>query len=193
MKIFRTTLLTCILFSLGYTSTLNAKEMADIEFEESASLVGADKKLKLNGLSIRYKFFFKIYVAALYVEQTSQDANTLIKHNGAKRMLMHFVYDEVPAEKLASGWLEGFEDNTSAEDFKKLKPRIAQFNTMFETLHKGDVVLLDYLPGQGTRVTIKGKEKGFIKGEDFNQALLKIWVGDEPVTEDLKEGLLGIL
>ncbi len=192
MKIFKITLLMCILLSSAYINVANAKEMAGLEFDESARLTGINKELKLNGLAIRYKFFFKIYVAALYVEQTSQDADALIKHAGAKRMLMHFVYDEVPVEKLVSGWLDGFEENTSVAEFKSLKPRIDQFNAMFETLREGDVVLLDYLPGKGTRVSIKGKEKGFIEGEDFNQALLKIWLGEEPVTEDLKEGLLGI-
>jgi len=192
MKILKIILLMCALSVLGFVNVAHAKEMAGLEFKESASLAGADKELKLNGLAVRYKFFFKIYVAALYVEQTSQNASVLIKHAGAKRMLMHFVYDEVPVEKLVSGWLDGFEENTSAEEFKLLKPRIDKFNAMFETLHEGDVVLLDYLPGKGTRVTVKGVEKGSIEGEDFNQALLKIWIGDEPVTEDLKEGLLGI-
>ena len=51
-------------------------------------------------------------------------------------------------------------------------------------------VLLDYLPGQGTRVTIKGDVKGVIDGKDFNDALLNIWLGDEPADDDLKEAML---
>jgi len=187
MKICKLILLACLLSPMVY-----AEEMAGVEFAESASFEGAEKTLKLNGLGIRYKFFFKIYVAALYVEKTSQDAGVLIMHPGAKRMLMHFIYDEVSKKKLVNGWLDGFEDNTSAEVFKALKPRIDQFNAMFETVHKGDVILLDYVPSKGTRVIIKGQEKGVIAGEDFNQALLKIWLGEDPVTEDLKENLLGM-
>jgi Chalcone isomerase-like len=192
MKIFINMLLLCLLSTFGYGNLVSAKEMAGVEFAESVSLVGANKELKLNGLAVRYKFFFKIYIGALYVEHVSQNADVLIKHSGAKRMLMHFVYDEVPVEKIVSGWIDGFEENNSEEDFKSLKTRIDQFNALFETMNEGDKVLLDYLPGQGTRVTVKGNEKGFIEGEDFNQALLKIWIGEEPVTEELKEGILGI-
>ena len=187
MKAFKIILLLCLVSPLCY-----AKQIAAIEFSETIRFTEVDKELKLNGLAIRYKFFFKIYAAALYVEAVSQHADILIKHAGAKRMQMHFLYDKVPLQKLVDGWLDGFEENSSAKDFKLLKPRIDQFNAMFETLHEGDVVMLDYLPAQGTRVTIKGKQKGFIEGEDFNRALLKIWLGDEPVTEELKQGLLGI-
>ena len=187
MKLFGLAFLICLFSSLA-----NAKEIADINFNESVKIEGADQLLKLNGLAIRHKLFFKIYIAALYVEQVSQDADALIQHTGAKRMTMHFIYDEVPREKLINGWLEGFEDNVSDDALALLKPRIDQFNAMFETLHKDDEVFMDYLPGQGTRVTIKGKNKGFIKGQDFYQALLKIWLGEDPVTDDVKSGLLGL-
>jgi hypothetical protein len=35
---------------------------------------------------------------------------------------------------------------------------------------------------------MKGKE---IPGEDFANALLRVWLGDDPVQNDLKQGLLG--
>jgi len=62
---------------------------------------------------------------------------------------------------------------------------------MFPSLKEGDVVMLDYLPGKGTRVTIKGKVKGIIKGKDFNRALLDVWLGNKPADEDLKQAMLG--
>jgi len=59
----------------------------------------------------------------------------------------------------------------------------------------GDVILIDYLPGSvpgsGTRVTINGVVKATIAGEDFNRALLRIWLGDKPADSDLKKGMLG--
>ena len=173
-----------------FMSSVQAKEMAGVNFDESITLSGVDGSLQLNGLGIRHKFFFKIYIAALYTDQKSHKADEVIANKGAKRVVMHFVYDEVSKEKLTGAWIEGFDDNLSAEVFSELKPRIEKFNSMFETLKEGDVVLLDYLPGKGTQVTIKGQLKGIIDGNDFNQALLKIWLGDEPVTEDLKEALL---
>ena len=75
--------------------------------------------------------------------------------------------------------------------FSQISDRINAFNQMFTDLHKNDQVLLDYVPGKGTSVSIKGELKGLIPGEDFNRALLSVWLGAEPVTESLKNSLLG--
>jgi hypothetical protein len=53
------------------------------------------------------------------------------------------------------------------------------------------VILLDYLPGAGTRVTIKGQVKGVIPGQDFNDALLEVWLGARPASGGLKRAMLG--
>jgi len=180
-----------MLLALLAAGSLQAAEIADVHFDESVTLAGIDQPLQLNGLGIRYKFFFKIYIAALYVQHKSTDAAELVSSSQAKRMTMHFLYDEVEREKLVDGWNEGFENNLSAEQLAALQPRIQQFNAMFETVRKGDVINLDYIPGKGTRVTIKGRDKGTVPGPDFNRALLNIWLGDYPVGDDLKQKLTG--
>ncbi len=182
-----------LIFFLFFSLSLSAqaREIADVTIPQTISIPGVEQSLSLNGAGIRYKFFFKIYIAALYVTQPSHKADDIINSKAPKRMLMHFLYDEVPLEKLVDGWNEGFEDNLSEAEQKSLAADIKGFNQMFESLKAGDVVELDYLPGKGTRVTIRGVEKGVIKGAEFNRALLKIWLGDEPVTEELKEALLG--
>ena len=53
-----------------------------------------------------------------------------------------------------------------------------------------------YLPEKttaaGTQVTVDGKATGApIAGEDFYRALLRVWLGDNPVQADLKKSLLG--
>ena len=181
-----------ILFSLIFIGQAQARQLEDVEFEEQISLTAGDSPLKLNGLGIRYKFFFKIYIAALYVEKLTHKADDLISAKGAKRIRMYFLYDEVSKEKLVNGWLEGFQNNLGEQEFQDLESRIKQFNAMFETVNRGDQILLDYLPTKGTRVTIKNKLRGTIEGADFYAALMKIWLGDSPVKEDLKNALLGI-
>lgn len=168
-----------------------AAQIADVHFDESLSLPDVENRLVLNGLGIRYKFFFKIYIAALYVEAKTGNAAQLMSSSQAKRMTMHFLYDEVDRENLVNGWNEGFENNLSSEQLNALGPRIEQFNALFETMKRGDVIHLDYLPGKGTAVTLRGQRKGLVPGADFNQALMAIWLGEYPVGEDLKQALLG--
>lgn len=187
MKII--SLMLILFFLAGH---VQARQLEDVTFEEQISIANVASPLKLNGVGIRYKFFFKIYIAALYVEKTSNKPEQIINTHGAKRIHMHFLYDEVTKDKLVNGWLDGFESNLTKQEYQKLKPKIDQFNLMFETVKAGDQVLLDFLPGRGARLTIKGQSRAVIEGVDFYAALLKIWLGESPVTEDLKNSLLGI-
>ena len=182
----------CLFFFIFSISTVSAIEVAGVQIEENISITGVDGVLKLNGAAIRSKFFFDIYVGALYLTEKNNNAQSILQKPQANRVLMHFLYGEVSKEKLVNAWLDGFEENTSADIYKQLTSRLTAFNKMFMTLHKGDVVLLDYIPSTGTRVTIKGEVKGMIKGEDFNRALLSVWLGKSPVTDSLKEGMLGL-
>ena len=57
---------------------------------------------------------------------------------------------------------------------------------------KGDAVNIEYLPDSGTRITVNGQAKGApIVGEDFYNAVLRVWLGDKPADADLKKELLG--
>jgi hypothetical protein len=176
---------------LFFSASVFSREFNDLKFPDTVILSGTETQLQLNGVGMRTKFVFDVYIGALYTEKPAKTRDEVLAQTGANRVLMHFVYDEVSAEKLVAGWNEGFEENQSEKKLKVLSERIKKFNAMFQTVHEGDIVLLDYIPGKGTVVTIKDKEQGVIEGEDFNKALLDIWLGEEPADDDLKEAMLG--
>ncbi len=180
-----------ILITLLLSTSLYAKTVADVTIPTEVQLTGSPESLVLNGAGIRTKFFFKIYIAALYLPSRTTESDVILSKDQPNQMLMHFVYSEVEKQKLVDGWVDGFNDNTSKEEMKRLEGRLAKFNTLFETVVEDNQILLDYQPNKGTQVTIKGKVKGTIPGHDFNQALLRVWLGPEPVASDLKEALLG--
>lgn len=178
--------LCCFLLSVVSAS---AKDIAGVSVAET--LQGSDgTALTLNGAGVRSKVFFKIYVAGLYLQNPATEAAAVIADPGQKEMLMHFLYKEVSKEKLVEAWNEGFTANLSKEQHEALAPRIEQFNAMFETVKQGDTIVIDYLPGKGTVVTIAGQAKGVVEGKDFSDAVFSIWLGQKPVTEDLKKELL---
>jgi hypothetical protein len=168
---------------------VNAKEIGGVMVQETLQTENGTL-LHLNGAGIRSKFFFDIYIAELYMEHPSNMVGEVIEAAGHKRMVMHFLYDEVGKDKLIEGWDEEFAGNSKADEVLKLQDRINQFNGMFVDVKKNDTVVLDFIPGQGTTVTIAGQEKGVIPGKDFNDGLLRIWLGDKPVTKGLKAKLL---
>ncbi len=174
----------CLLFC--FVTTATALEIAGVKIPETVN-----NDLTLNGAGIRSKFFFKIYIAELYLEHPAKTVEEVLDTPGHKRVTMHILYDEVSKEKLVDGWNEGFGNNLSDEQLKQLAAKIVQFNAMFVTVHEGEEIILDYTPDIGTAVTIAGVQKGVVEGAAFNKALLSIWLGKEPVGEDLRDALLG--
>ncbi|MCU7843591.1 MAG: chalcone isomerase family protein [Candidatus Thiodiazotropha sp. (ex Monitilora ramsayi)] len=169
----------------------HAFEMAGVELQEEVRIDGAESPLVLNGAGIRKKLFFKVYLGSLYLPKRQSDPLLITDADEPMRMQMDILYSKVEKEKFIEGWNDGFAANHSADELMPLRDRIRQFNDMFVTLVEGDRIQLDYLPDQGTRVTIKGEVSGIIPGHDFNRALMKIWLGDSPVTSSLKKALLG--
>jgi hypothetical protein len=99
------------------------------------------------------------------------------------------------AKQLTDALDEGIRDNTPAAEQEPLKGRAAELTaimTALQSAKEGDVIALDWLPGTGTRVVLNGEPKGkAIAGEDFYRALLRIWLGQNPVSGALKKALLG--
>jgi len=167
----------------------SALEIAGVSVPQTVTV--ENNQLVLNGAGIRKKFFFKIYVGALYLTARQSKVEAILADPGPKSIVMTFLYKEVETEKLVDGWNEGFANNSSAKEVRELKARISRFNSMFVTVHRGDEIRLDYLPDKGTQVTINNSVKGIVEGEDFSRALLKIWLGPEPADSNLKDAMLG--
>jgi hypothetical protein len=187
----RSLIISSALFAIATAGPVQAAKVAGVELDDSVQISADTSKLMLNGAGIRKKAFIKVYVGALYLQSKAASVDAVLDQTGANRVLMHFLYKKVGRDKLVDGWKEGFSENSSAAEMEKLKARLEDFNGLFADAKKGDVILLDYLPGKGTRVTINGQAKGTVPGVDFNRVLLKVWLGDSPVDSKLKEAMLG--
>ena len=181
-----------ILFSLTLSAPFSALalEVKGVKVDETAQVGG--NALVLNGAGVRTKMVFKVYVAALYLTQRQTDANTVISDTGNKRVSMHFLR-ELSVEKLLHAMDEGFEANNSAAEMTAVESQMRSFKQMMtsaKALKEGDVILLDYTTA-GTHVSLNGKALGTVEGAAFNQALLRVWLGKEPVDASLKKAMLG--
>ena len=179
-----------LLTGLLFSPLTSAREVAGIDIPETVQLAAGTPPLVLNGAGIRKKFFFKIYVAGLYLPSRQTTTEVILDMPGPKRVHMHFLYKEVERDKLVTGWQEGFENNLETSEFEKVASRLAKFNQLFRTMHRGDVIDLDYQPEEGTQVLFNGELQGRIEGKDFYTALLQVWLGQEPADADLKTALL---
>ncbi len=164
-----------------------AGEAAGVRMPDTITVEG--KTLKLNGIGLRKKLMFKVYVAGLYVETPTKAPEAIISSEQVKRMDLR-ILRSLKASKVTEAIEEGFEKNSKAQ-MGALKERLAKFSAMFSDVNEGDEILMTYVPGKGSSVSIKGVERGTVEGRDFGDALFSVWLGPDPVQEDLKRALLG--
>jgi len=177
--------------AFAFSATVNARQLDDVTLPDTVMLENTDVTLQLNGMGYRTKFIIDVYVGALYTESGIKSRDEAQALTGPKRVTMHMVYDGVTHEKMADAWTEGFEDNTSDEQYEKLSSRLKTLISYFPDLKKNDVITLDYIPASGTIITVNDKANAAIEGADFYTALLDVWLGEEPADDDLKDAMLG--
>jgi hypothetical protein len=175
------------LLLLSLALTAHAREVAGVQVPDSTTVGG--KTLALNGAGLRSKFFVKVYVGALYLEQRSSDPAAILAADAAWKVSMTFKR-EVEKKQVLGAFKEGFENNSRA-DLARVLPGLVQVDAIMKDLKPGDVLEIAYLPGTGSTVTAPDGASVTIEGKAFGDALLRNWLGDKPADGDLKHGMLG--
>lgn len=161
-------------------------------FAATARVGGAE--LVLNGVGLRAVAWLKGYAAALYLPAKATTPAQVLAAVGPKRLQLRLLQD-VPAEEFVKAIDKGFARNTAAAEQPALAERRQAFDRQVlavAKVKKGDVVDLDFVPGRGLVFLLNGQPRGdALPGADLYAALLRIFIGDQPVDARLKSGLLG--
>jgi len=160
-------------------------------FSLPAEVEIGEHTLGLNGTGIRRAFFRNYYLGALYLPEPMGSLGEIISRHGPSRISLNFIRD-VSLSRMQSALDDGFEDNTPAEDREALAEEIEAFKSFFEPPTEGDRIDIDYDPERGTIVSINGEEKGVVEGAEFNLAVLRIFLGEDPADANLRDGMLGL-
>lgn len=166
--------------------------VSGVKYDDTTTLGGS--KLQLNGAGIRYKGPFKVYAAGLYVGKKSGAPDELLAQPGAKRITVTMLRD-IDASEMGKMFTRGIEDNMERSAMAKLIPGIMRMSQIFsdhKRLTAGETFSLDWVPGTGTVLVLRGVQQGeAFKEPEFFNAMLRIWIGPVPADWKLKESLLG--
>src|SRR5262245_4597181 len=89
--------------------SLPAGEASGVKMPDTVTVEG--KTLKLNGIGLRKKLMFKVYVAGLYVETPTKAPEAIISSDQIKRMDLH-ILRSLKASQVTEAIEEGFEKNS---------------------------------------------------------------------------------
>jgi long-chain acyl-CoA synthetase len=169
---------------------LHAAEVAGVKIDERIK-VGSNELL-LNGAGLRTKVFIKVYVGALYATQKASTATALLEAVSPRRMSLRLLRD-LDADALYGALRDGLMDNNSEAELLALKAPVDQFADLIKKIanvRSGDTVAIDFT-SDGVGVSLNGEARGKVSNTAFARALLKVWLGDNPVDASLKKALLG--
>ncbi len=184
-----------LLISLLTLSTTSlARTIEGFEFPEVLPQSTDHPELQLNGASVRTLYYLvDTYVGLLYVESPSADASQLIEQESYKRIVYHILVNRVSGRRIATAMYDALQLNISSDEAEQMDERLDMLVKMFDgKLERGDAGYVDYVPGVGSRVVINDEVKGVLPGKDLYDALLKIWIGEYPVSHRFKNEILGL-
>ena len=179
-------------FILAGSAWSQAVTVADVKYEPTQAL--GDSTVQLNGAGMRYKAVFKVYTAGLYLEKKASTTQEIANQRGPKRLSITMLR-EIDSTELGKLFSRGMEDNMDRAAFSRIVPGVLRMSQIFsdhKKLQAGDQFMIDWIPGTGTVITVKGKVQGEpFKEPEFFNALMGIWLGNLPADFKLKDALLG--
>jgi hypothetical protein len=125
----------------------------------------------------------ELYAIALYADG-APDRERLASPDTAKALRIVVSYRNDLRRPVTLDW--------QRELIPRLEARaVAQLRSDFAALRQGDVVQIEYAPARGTTVRINRGVAVPDAHHDLMLAFLDHWLGDRPVSEELKRALLG--
>lgn len=193
MKVLLSSILAFLLAAISLTASASTQDIHGVKVEDKTDVMGA--KLQLNGAGTRYRVVAKVYVAALYAGKKASTLDELVNQPGPKRLSITMLRD-IDANEFGKLLTRGMEDNNPKAEMSKLIPgliKMSQFFSEYKKLSAGDSFSIDWVPGAGTVIAIKGKTQDVqFKEPEFYKALMAIWLGPVPADFKLKDALLNI-
>jgi hypothetical protein len=154
-----------------------------------------NQKLVLNGVGIRRKYGFSVYVCALYLTQKRHTLAEVIALPGPKKILATMLR-EISSDDLGDALLSGIRHNSTPDQTQRIGAQLVALGQLFGSiprLKKGDSFSVAYAPQSGTLIEVNGKPAlAALPDVAFFEALLRIWLGDDPADSGLKPLMLGI-
>ena len=175
-------------------TNIAASEISGVKLDDRVTI--GEHTLILNGAGGLARAGIKMYVAAFYMrvrKKTLQEVSELTWWS--KRITVTMLRD-TSSDDLGESIVAGIRKNSTPEETRRFGLQLSKIGEAlgkFPKLRKGSSLSLDWVPSRGTVVGVDGAAVcDPIPDEAFYEAILKVWLGNNPVDVNLKNDLLGI-
>lgn len=183
------TILTSLILSLFMALPAQALTIKGVDVKESMRL--ENQNLVLNGAGVRTKWFVDGYVAALYLGEKTTDAQAVMSADEPMAVRLIITSGMITPKRMSSSTRDGFVSSTGG-NIAPIADEVDMLISAFkDSVEKGDVFDLVYLPEEGVTVYRNGEKKTQVQGLEFKKALLGIWISERGIQKSLRKKLMG--
>jgi hypothetical protein len=142
----------------------------------------------LGQTTFRWKSILKVYDIAFHLGTGQNAAKALADIPMRLELMYHRAFT---SDEIIKGGDTVLRRNVDAATFDKLSTRLAELNRAYVNVKAGDAYALTYVPGRGTSLRLNGNVLATIPGHDFAASYFSIWLGKDPISDSLRQTLLG--
>ena len=168
-------------------------EIEGVQLDDTATVGGT--RLVLNGAGVRKRGYFKTDVTALYLPEKSTSPDAVYHPHGPMRIVLYLLRD-IPTSLASRFFVSDFKQVATDAEFRQLINEVGRTGALYGNLNriaKGDVVVMDYVPGKGMTINFNGKPLTDTpwRNDLYVEVYLRMFVGNT-VPDDFRKGLLGL-
>lgn len=162
----------------------SAPAAAQIEGASLPSSMSAyGQSLQLASCAQRETLWLEPYAVSLYLPQQRTAKDYILDPQTPKIVRLDVTYEGSVPDDIPAGWQERLRQELSGEIYNAIQ-------RIYSGLTTGDTVVFAYAPGQGTTVTVNGKQVKATGDNGLIAAMLSVWLGEDPVSQNMKRLLL---
>ena len=154
--------------------------------------VAAD--LKMNGIASYQELNKEYYVGALFLEEPLKTVEEISAYNKRKQMKLLVTAARWSVRLWQQQWQNNIAiNNKIISNDPKLQQDLAFFTSFLKgKLIKGDELVIDFVPGVGTRIKLNNYPVIKTSDDKIFTYLLNTWIGNLPPSREFKSRILSL-
>ena len=166
---------------LGLAGPAWSAQVAGVTVPPTETVQG--RQLRLVGCASREMLWMNLYALSLYLPRPMDDASAILGESMPKLLRLDVTYDGRVPNGLPEDWASRLREEVSREFLRTLRG-------LYNDLRGGDTVRIAYVPGEGTTLSVNGRTVVSRPGGALMDSMLELWIGQDPVSGDVKRLLL---
>lgn len=169
-------------FILLFAHFLSAAPALAQESLKPATMSVHGQSLIMNGHGVRSVIFIDVYRCALYLPERELAFEKIVSPETTVAIQIVVLYGNTP-HTMPDTWRAVLREELTNRLFRRIK-------SAYQDLEISDRLTLTYAKGRGTRILINGQHLLTDPGHGLMAEFLHMWLGHEPVSDDLRVSLL---